>query len=463
MKISTKSPVDKSAPKSPEPVSPSECITQFVTRESPLTTLCKTPGGQVLYSIILSTTTILFLLETTRYYFNVQLLHDDLAFLYRLFGTVDAFFLVGVCTHIPIFLILFPVARMHGKYGSAGLFKWTAIAVCTMIAVTPVTLVQLLDSSIMVRWMIGIEHVRVMLKVVAYSIEIYRSGKQQQVKDPNDNDQKDEKDREGGMFTLKSLAYYMVAPVLIFRSSSAYPSLGRGRRVQVILGNLFDILMLGFWGFLVYRRLYEPTIWQLGVTAYSHLSVDYVITVIWSSILLGWCNLMGIGIGFLHSWLNMWAEILDFGDRQFYKSWWHVRGINEFMRTWNFLIHSWISAYFYQPVRSLTGSKQMSQLAVILGSAFIHDYIMSLSFGFITSVFSAIVICVVIPTFVFASPASYLQGSEGCNFFTFLVLHMTAAVMGFMGGADVATRTVNCFRAEKSLYNPMPGFFDCKW
>jgi hypothetical protein len=26
--------------------------------------------------------------------------------------------------------------------------------------------------------------------------------------------------------------------------------------------------------------------------------------------------------GFLHCWLNMWSELLQFADREFYKDWW---------------------------------------------------------------------------------------------------------------------------------------------
>lgn len=432
--------------------SSSECDFRFQIRESALTLLGQTTGGQVLYSIILSATAVMLMIEGTRYYFDRDLLHADLLFLYRLFGTVGVFILVGACVHVPIFLILYPTARLHGLHGTKYMFPATAVAVIFMIAATPITLVSMLQTSHMVRWMIGVEHVRIMLKVVAYSTEIHRCG----------GATGDRKLVDKEMFTLKSLAYYLVAPVLLFCPSSSYPGLERPRRLRIMLGHLLDVVMLSSWGFLVYRRFYEPVIWELGTIPFSKLSVDYVIRLVWSSILLGWCNLMGIGVGFLHSWLNLWSEILDFGDRQFYKSWWLVNGINEFMRTWNFLIHSWINEYFYKPIRSMTGSKQVSQLAVILASAVIHDYIMSLCFGFLTSVFSAIVICVVIPTFVFAAPASYLQERMACNFFTFFVLHMTAAVMGFMGGADVATRTTNCFQRDKSLFNPLPGFFDCE-
>lgn len=38
---------------------------------------------------------------------------------------------------------------------------------------------------------------------------------------------------------------------------------------------------------------------------------------------------------FFHSWLNLLAELTQYGDRTFYKDWWNSLYLDEYWRTWN--------------------------------------------------------------------------------------------------------------------------------
>ncbi|CAN1799289.1 Diacylglycerol O-acyltransferase 1B [Linum perenne] len=55
---------------------------------------------------------------------------------------------------------------------------------------------------------------------------------------------------------------------------------------------------------------------------------------------------------FFHLWLNILAELLRFGDREFYKDWWNARTIEEYWRMWNMgvaiLIAFFVSAAFHE-------------------------------------------------------------------------------------------------------------------
>ena len=52
----------------------------------------------------------------------------------------------------------------------------------------------------------------------------------------------------------------------------------------------------------------------------------------------------------LHSWLNAFAEMLRFADREFYKDWWNSRSFSNYYRTWNVVVHDWLYTYIYTDI-----------------------------------------------------------------------------------------------------------------
>lgn len=46
-----------------------------------------------------------------------------------------------------------------------------------------------------------------------------------------------------------------------------------------------------------------------------------------------------------HSYLNLWAELLRFGDRQFYRPWWNATTIAEYWRLWNIPVYNWVKRH----------------------------------------------------------------------------------------------------------------------
>ena len=73
--------------------------------------------------------------------------------------------------------------------------------------------------------------------------------------------------------------------------------------------------------------------------------------------------------------MNLFAEILRFGDRQFYQDWWNARSFAQYYRKWNCVVHDWIYNYLYLPVLD-AGYPRTVAMAVVFGtSALIHEYI----------------------------------------------------------------------------------------
>ncbi|KAG7240957.1 hypothetical protein INR49_026135 [Caranx melampygus] len=80
---------------------------------------------------------------------------------------------------------------------------------------------------------------------------------------------------------------------------------------------------------------------------------------------------------FFHSSLNFVAELLQFGDREFYRDWWNSESVTYFWANWNIPVHKWCLRHFYKPMLRMGVNKFLAQTAVFLVSAFFHEYLVS--------------------------------------------------------------------------------------
>ena len=91
--------------------------------------------------------------------------------------------------------------------------------------------------------------------------------------------------------------------------------------------------------------------------------------------------------GFLHSWLNMWAEITRFPDRAFYSDWWNSSEFGSYYRKWNIVVHDWLYYYIYVDLcrffEICQKYKIISKLTTFLISAIIHELIVCMGIGFV--------------------------------------------------------------------------------
>ncbi|KAH0617324.1 hypothetical protein JD844_015366 [Phrynosoma platyrhinos] len=75
--------------------------------------------------------------------------------------------------------------------------------------------------------------------------------------------------------------------------------------------------------------------------------------------------------------LNVIAEVMQFGDREFYRDWWNSESVTYFWQNWNIPVHKWCLRHFYKPMIKKGVGKWPAQVAVFLASAFFHEYLVS--------------------------------------------------------------------------------------
>ncbi|XP_049709733.1 diacylglycerol O-acyltransferase 1 isoform X2 [Elephas maximus indicus] len=97
-----------------------------------------------------------------------------------------------------------------------------------------------------------------------------------------------------------------------------------------------------------------------------------------------------------HSCLNAVAELMRFGDREFYRDWWNSESVSYFWQNWNIPVHKWclrcvrmdlgfhpivvlsVCRHFYKPMLRKGVSPGMARIGVFLASAFFHEYLVSI-------------------------------------------------------------------------------------
>lgn len=167
---------------------------------------------------------------------------------------------------------------------------------------------------------------------------------------------------------LRNLVYFMIAPTLCYQTS--YPRTANIRKGWVLrqLGKL--VIFTGVMGFIVEQYM-NPTIKnsQHPFNGNFLYAVERVLKLSIPTLYVWLCMFYC----FFHLWLNIVAELLRFGDREFYKDWWNAKTIDEYWRLWNMPVHKWMVHHIYFPCLRRGMSKKASIIISFLISAVFHE------------------------------------------------------------------------------------------
>lgn len=174
--------------------------------------------------------------------------------------------------------------------------------------------------------------------------------------------------------------YFLFAPTLIYRD--AYPRNPGPVRWNYVVSNFAQVLACLFYIYYIFERFCIPVFRNFNR---EFVTPRRLIVSVFGSMLPGTLVLFIAFFAILHSWLNAFAEMLRFSDRLFYKDWWNSSSFANYYRTWNIVVHDWLYTYIYKDVYLLLGFgyRGIAMATVFLLSAIVHEYILSVAFGFI--------------------------------------------------------------------------------
>ncbi|XP_063945683.1 diacylglycerol O-acyltransferase 1 isoform X2 [Daucus carota subsp. sativus] len=168
--------------------------------------------------------------------------------------------------------------------------------------------------------------------------------------------------------SFKSLVYFMAAPTLCYQTS--YPRSASVRKSWVLRQLIKLIVFTGLMGFII-----EQYINPIVQNSKHPLKVDFLygmerilklsVPTLYVWLCMFYC--------FFHLWLNILAEILRFGDREFYKDWWNAKSVDEYWRMWNMPVHKWMVRHVYFPCLRNGIPKGVAFLIVFFISAVFHE------------------------------------------------------------------------------------------
>uniref|UniRef100_A0A0E0AAZ5 O-acyltransferase n=1 Tax=Oryza glumipatula TaxID=40148 RepID=A0A0E0AAZ5_9ORYZ len=153
--------------------------------------------------------------------------------------------------------------------------------------------------------------------------------------------------------TFKRLSYFMLAPTLCYQPS--YPRTTYIRKGWVVRQLIKCLVFTGLMGFII-----EQYINPIVKNSKHPLKGNFLNAIE---------RVLKLSVPTLYVWLcmlNILAELLRFGDREFYKDWWNAKTVEE-------PVHKWVIRHIYFPCIRNGFSKGVAILISFLVSAAFHE------------------------------------------------------------------------------------------
>lgn len=178
---------------------------------------------------------------------------------------------------------------------------------------------------------------------------------------------------------VQRFSYFLFAPTLLYRDQYLLRSKSD---IKFIIDNLIEFFFGIYYTFILFRIYLQPNLIVIGKEN-SWNSVVFIS--IFQTVLPSFLCLFILFYIVVHSWQNLWAELLRFPDRKFYEDWWNSMNMREWIRKFVTLNHEWLYTYIYIDFLRFTKerfSRKSSKILTFIFSCSIHLCVISSSLGF---------------------------------------------------------------------------------
>ena len=172
---------------------------------------------------------------------------------------------------------------------------------------------------------------------------------------------------------MKQLHYFLAAPTLVFQLS--YPR-SDGRSLFFIIRRLFELIVCGSLIVLVIAQYVSPTLIN-SIDSFDRGDIIHLLERVLKLCIPNTVVWLAMFYGFFHTYLNLVAELLRFGDRIFYRDWWNSGDLGEYWRLWNRPVHDWLVKHVYSVAVRHGMRSGPAQILVFFISAVLHEVLIS--------------------------------------------------------------------------------------
>jgi diacylglycerol O-acyltransferase-1 len=186
--------------------------------------------------------------------------------------------------------------------------------------------------------------------------------------------------RHESNITLGNIYYFWLAPTLTYQI--AFPKTPRIRSLRVVGILIRMVFVLSMFTFLT-AQIVAPNLEHLlkDLEATNGRYTYSILAEYWLKLSIANTYLWLLGFYFyFHLYLNLFAELLRFGDRVFYKDWWNSGEVSAYWRLWNLPVHYWLVRHLYFPCVRRNIPRMAATFAVFFFSAVMHEVLISIPF-----------------------------------------------------------------------------------
>jgi len=174
--------------------------------------------------------------------------------------------------------------------------------------------------------------------------------------------------------TLGNLTYFWLAPTLVYQP--VYPRTSR-IRWSFVAKRLFEFIVLSVVMWLLSAQYATPVLRN---------SLDKIAVLDFTSIVERTMKLSTISLviwlagfyAFFQSLLNALAEVMRFGDREFYSDWWNSPSVGVYWRSWNRPVYLFMKRHIFSPLIARGWSPFAANAVVFTFSAILHEMLVGI-------------------------------------------------------------------------------------
>ncbi|KAL8708467.1 MAG: hypothetical protein Q9220_006624 [cf. Caloplaca sp. 1 TL-2023] len=208
--------------------------------------------------------------------------------------------------------------------------------------------------------------------------------------------------------TISNLAYFWWAPTLVYQP--VYPR-SSSVRWLFIVKRLAECFGLSVFIWLATAQYAAPVLrnsldkmasWNIASIVERLMKLSTISIIIW---------LAGF-FAIFQSVLNALAEIMRFGDREFYTDWWNSPSVGHYWRTWNKPVYHFMRRHIYSPLVGRGFSQGFASAMVFVFSGFLHELLVGVPTHNILGV-AFVGMLVQLPMIAITAPLEKMQGING--------------------------------------------------
>lgn len=169
--------------------------------------------------------------------------------------------------------------------------------------------------------------------------------------------------------TFSNLCYFWWAPTLVYQPYYPRSPAVRWTFVMKRFGEVFGLSVF-IW---LATAQYAAPLLQNSTATVAALDVASIIERVMKFSTVSLVIWLAGFFALFQSFLNGLAELMRFGDRNFYEDWWNSPDLATYWNTWNKPVYHFMRRHVYSPLRGRGWSHVMASFWVFTFSGFLHE------------------------------------------------------------------------------------------